>query len=218
MPVNTIYKMAKRAVPEINAGSMADIAFLLLIFFITATSMDRDAGITRLLPPIPEKDVEQLEIKVKERNVLVVLINRQDQLMVEGKVMEVSELKQKTIEFFSNPSDDPDLPEKEVISVDFPAGISPRIPNGTSEFMVSKGVVSLQNDRSTTYGKYLAVQNELVAAVNELRNQFARENFGRKYDELDSKKAIDQAIIDGINDVYKMNISEAEPKNIGGTK
>jgi biopolymer transport protein ExbD len=210
--------MAKRAVPEINAGSMADIAFLLLIFFITATSMDRDAGITRLLPPIPEKDIEQMEIKVKERNVLVVLINRQDQLMVEGKVMEVKELKQKTIEFFSNPNDEPDLPEKELVTVDFPTGVSTRFPGGPAEFMVSKGVVSLQNDRSTTYGKYLEVQNELVAAVNELRNQFAKENFGRKYDDLDSKKAVDQAIIDGINDVYKMNISEAEPKNIGGTK
>jgi biopolymer transport protein ExbD len=210
--------MAKRAVPEINAGSMADIAFLLLIFFITATSMDRDSGITRLLPPIPEKDVEQLEIKVKERNVLVVLINRQDQLMVEGQIMDVGELKNKTVEFFSNPNDDPNLPEKEVITVDFPVGVSSRFPNGTGEVMVSKGVVSLQNDRSTTYGKYLAVQNELVAAVNELRNGFSVENFGRKYDDLDSKKAIDQAIIDGINKVYKMNISEAEPKNIGGTK
>jgi biopolymer transport protein ExbD len=210
--------MSKRAVPEINAGSMADIAFLLLIFFITATSMDRDAGITRLLPPIPPPDQKEQEIKVKERNVLVVLINRNDQLMVEGQVMDIGELKKKTIEFFSNPQDDENLPEKELQTIEFPAGLSGRYPNGTAEIMVSKGVVSLQNDRSTTYGKYLMVQNELVAAVNELRNQFAKENFGRKYDDLDSKKAVDQAIIDGINDVYKMNISEAEPKNIGGTK
>jgi len=210
--------MAKRPVPEINAGSMADIAFLLLIFFIVATTMDVDTGITRLLPPIPDKDQEQLDIKVKERNVLVVLINRNDQLMVEGQVMNVEELKTKTIEFFSNPMEDLNLPEKEPIMVDFPAGQSARFPNGTSEIMVSKGVVSLQNDRSTTYGKYLIVQNELVAAVNELRNQFAMENFGRRYDELDGKKSVDQAIIDGINKVYKMNISEAEPKNIGGAK
>jgi biopolymer transport protein ExbD len=210
--------MAKRAVPEINAGSMADIAFLLLIFFITATSMDRDAGITRLLPPIPPENQKDQEIKVKERNVLVVLINRNDQLMVEGQVMDISELKKKTIEFFSNPADDENLPEKELVTIEFPAGQSGKYPNGTCEIMVSKGVVSLQNDRSTTYGKYLAVQNELVAAVNQLRNDFAKENFGRKYDELDSKKQIDEAIINGINDVYKMNISEAEPKNIGGTK
>jgi len=210
--------MAKRGIPEINAGSMADIAFLLLIFFLVATTMDIDTGITRLLPPIPEKDMEQLDIKVKERNVLVVLINKDDQLMVEGQVMDISELKEKTIEFFSNPLNEEDLPEKEPVIVDFPAGQSSNFPNGTVEIMVSKGVVSLQNDRSTTYGKYLVVQNELVSAVTELRNMFAMENFGRKYDDLDSKKAIDQAIIDGINKVYKMNISEAEPKNIGGTK
>jgi biopolymer transport protein ExbD len=209
--------MSKRAVPEINAGSMADIAFLLLIFFIVATTMDVDTGITRLLPPIPEKDQKELEIKVKERNVLVVLINRNDQLMVEGQILNVEDLKDKTIEFFSNPLDDPNLPEKEPQIIEFPAGQSARFPNGNVELMISNGVVSLQNDRSTTYGKYLIVQNELVAAVNELRNQFAMENFGRKYDELDSKKSIDQAIIDGINKVYKMNISEAEPKNIGGT-
>jgi len=209
--------MAKRAVPEINAGSMADIAFLLLIFFIVATTMDVDTGITRLLPPIPEEEVEQKEIKVKERNVFVVLINRSDQLMVEGQIMNVEELKDKTVEFFSNPLDDANLPEKEEVTIEFPAGQSPRFPNGTVTVMVSKGVVSLQNDRTTTYGKYLIVQNELVAAVNELRNQYCVENFGRRYDELDSKKMIDQAIIDGINDIYKMNISEAEPKNIGGT-
>ncbi|MCB8999183.1 MAG: biopolymer transporter ExbD [Bacteroidales bacterium] len=210
--------MAKRDIPEINAGSMADIAFLLLIFFLVATTMDVDTGITRLLPPIPDKDIPQDEIKVKERNVLVVLINKDDQLMVEGQISSISELKDKTMEFFSNPLDDPDLPEKEAITVDFPAGQSSQFPDGTAELLVSKGVVSLQNDRSTTYGKYLVVQNELVAAVSELRNQFAREYFGRNYDDLDPKNAVDEAIIDGINKVYKMNISEAEPKNIGGSK
>ena len=210
--------MPKRGVPEINAGSMADIAFLLLIFFITATSMDRDTGITRLLPPIPDKDVEQKEMKVKKRNVLVVLINRHDQLMVQGAVTDVSELKQKTIDFFSNIADNPDLPEKEPVTVNFPRGTSLRIPDGTAELMVSKGLVSLQNDRSTTYGKYIEVQNELVAGINELRNRFAIEYFGRKYDDLDPKKEVEREIIDGINDIYKMNISEAEPKNIGGVK
>jgi len=209
--------MAKRGIPEINAGSMADIAFLLLIFFLVATTMDMDTGITRLLPPIPDKDIPLDDIKVKERNVLVVLINKDDQLMVEGKIVNIGELKDKTMEFFSNPLDAQDLPEKEAVSIDFPPGQSSRFPNGTAEIMVSKGVVSLQNDRSTTYGKYLVVQNELVAAVSELRNQFAQEYFGRNYDDLDPKKGIDEAIIDGINKVYKMNISEAEPKNIGGT-
>jgi biopolymer transport protein ExbD len=208
--------MAKRGIPEINAGSMADIAFLLLIFFLVATTMDIDTGITRLLPPIVDQPLD--DVKVKERNVLVVLINKDDQLMVEGQIMDIRELKDKTIEFFSNPLDDADLPEKKAITVEFPVGQSSRYPNGVAEILVSEGVVSLQNDRSTTYGKYLVVQNELVAAVSELRNRFAMENFGRSYDDLDPKKGIDEAFIDGINKVYKMNISEAEPKNIGGTK
>jgi len=210
--------MAKRDIPEINAGSMADIAFLLLIFFLVATTMDVDTGITRLLPPMPEKDQQEEEVQVRERNVLVVLINKDDQLMVEGQIMDLSRLKETTIEFFSNPNDDEHLPEKVPEIIEFPQGQSARWADGLAQIRVSKGVVSLQNDRSTTYGKYLQVQNELVAAVNELRNQFAIQNFGRKYDDLNPLNITDEGIINGINKVYKMNISEAEPKNIGGVR
>ena len=207
--------MAKRDVPVINAGSMADIAFLLLIFFIVATQMNVDTGITRLLPPIQE---EEQEVKVKERNVLTVLINREDQLMVNGQIMNLPDLKTKTIEFFKNNMDDPKLPERELINVEFPAGQSTTFPSGNAQIMVSKGVVSLQNDRSTTYGKYLMVQDVLVAAINELRDEFSKQNFNRSYSDLDEGKVIDGEIIKGINMVYKMNISEAEPKNYGGQK
>ncbi len=94
--------MAKRDLQEINAGSVADIAFLLLIFFLVATTMDIDTGITRLLPPIP--DTEQAPVKVKDRNILVVLINRTDQLMVRGEFgTRVDELKSITMEFFTIP-------------------------------------------------------------------------------------------------------------------
>ena len=209
--------MAKRQLPEVNAGSMADIAFLLLIFFLVATTMNVDTGISRLLPPMPEKD-QKVETEVKERNVLVVLINKDDQLMVEGEIMNLDELKRKTIDFFSNPNDDPKLPEKGLETIDFPPGISSSFPQGTVELSVSKGVVSLQNDRSTTYGRYLRVQDVLVAAVSDLRNQFAREYFGRSFDEMNPKNTVDDAIMEGIRKVYKMNISEAEPKNIGGSK
>ncbi len=207
--------MARRDTPEINAGSMADIAFLLLIFFLVATTMDIDTGISRLLPPIPEEE-QDTETDVKERNILVVLINRDDQLMVGGDLTTLDELKEKTIEFFSNPNDDPNLPEKEEKTIEFPPGVSPYFPDGTAVLEVSKGVVSLQNDRSTTYGRYLKVQDVLVAAVNSLRNEFAREYFGRSLDEFNERNSVDAAILDGIKDVYKMNISEAEPKNIGG--
>ena len=213
---NTILKMARRDTPEINAGSMADIAFLLLIFFLVTTTMDIDTGISRLLPPIPEEE-QDTEVDVKERNVLVVLINRDDQLMVDGELMDLRTLKEKTIEFFSNPTLSEELPEMKEVEIDeFPPGVSPQIPDGVGTFMVSQGVVSLQNDRSTTYGKYLQVQDVLVAAVNELRNQFCIDYFGRNLNDLNPRSYTDEAILNGVRKVYKMNISEAEPKNIGG--
>jgi biopolymer transport protein ExbD len=203
-----------RAVPEINGGSLADIAFLLLIFFLVTTTMDIDTGITRLLPPEPEKD-QETEVKVNKRNVLVVLLNRSDRLMVGGEEMDRLALKAKTIEFFTNPADNPELPEMVDTEIKFPPGSSPLLPpDGIWRGKTSKGVISLQNDRSTTYGKYLQVQNELVAAVNQLRNDFCNLYFDRDYDDLNTANPIDEEIYNGIRDIYKMNISESEPKNI----
>lgn len=209
--------MARRELQEVNAGSMADIAFLLLIFFLVATTMDVDTGITRLLPPIPEEE-QDTEVKVNKRNVLVVLINRSDQLMVRGEPgTRLDELKRITMEFFTNPNNSQDLPEMENKEVEFPPGSSPMLPpDGVWRGQVSKGVISLQNDRSTTYGKYLQVQNELVAAVNQLRNDFCELYFDKKYDELNENNPVEKEIKEGIREIYKMNISEATPKNIQG--
>jgi hypothetical protein len=208
--------MAKRELQEINAGSMADIAFLLLIFFLVATTMDIDTGLTRLLPPIPDK--EQEDVKVNKRNVLVVLINRDDQLMVGGEFgTRVDELKDITIRFFTNPANDPTLPEMEPTEIQFPVGSSPLLPpDGVWRGNVSKGVISLQNDRSTTYKKYLEVQNELVAAVNQLRQDFCKLYFDKDFDNLNMNSETEKEIAEGIRKRYKMNISEALPKNIGG--
>jgi biopolymer transport protein ExbD len=205
-----------RETPEVNGGSLADIAFLLLIFFLVTTTMDIDTGITRLLPPEPEKD-QQTEVRVNKRNVLVVLLNKSDRLMVGGEEMDRFALKEKTIEFFTNPTNSTELPEMEEKEVQFPAGSSPLLPpDGVWRGKVSKGVISLQNDRSTTYGKYLQVQNELVAAVNELRNNFCKLYFDKDYDELNTGNPDEEEIQEGIRQIYKMNISESEPKNIGG--
>lgn len=205
-----------RETPEVNGGSLADIAFLLLIFFLVTTTMDTDSGITRLLPPEPEKD-QDVEVRVNKRNVLVVLLNRSDLLMVGGEVMDRLELKAKTLEFFTNPANSENLPEMEQQEVQFPPGSSSLLPpDGMWRGRVSKGVISLQNDRSTTYGKYLQVQNELVAAVNELRNDFCNLYFDKDYEELITANPIEEEIRDGIRKIYKMNISESEPKNIGG--
>jgi len=208
--------MASRETPEVNGGSLADIAFLLLIFFLVTTTMDTDTGITRLLPPEPE-DQQETEVKVNQRNVLVVLLNRSDLLMVGGEVMDRLALKDKTVEFFTNPRNDQTLPEMEEQEVQFPPGSSSLLPpDGVWTGMVSKGVISLQNDRSTTYGKYLQVQNELVAAVNMLRNDFCNQFFDKDYDELNTNNPIEEEIQLGIRKIYKMNISESEPKSIGG--
>jgi biopolymer transport protein ExbD len=197
--------MARRETPEINAGSMADIAFLLLIFFLVATTMDIDTGISRLLPPMPEDEKQNEDQEIRERNVFVVLINKDDDLFVENGFHDVSELREMTKAFFLNPDDDPSLSEKRELTTDY---------FGT--MMVSKGVISLRNDIGTSYGKYIAVQNELAAAVNDLRNELCMQRFGRKYDDLDPLNEQEAALIEDVKKVFPMAISEAEPKSVGG--
>ena len=187
-----------RPLGEINASSMADIAFLLLIFFLVTTTMNVDTGLARMLPPMPE-DNQDTEQDVRQRNIFTVLINKSDRLLVEGQPMDVSMLKEKAKEFVQNPNDDPNLPEKQPTEVEF-----------FGNYDVSKGVISLQNDRGTSYNMYMLVQNELVAAYNELRNELATSKFGKPFSQLDDaqQKAVQK--------IYPQRISEAEPKSIGG--
>jgi biopolymer transport protein ExbD len=190
--------MAKRSIPEINAGSMADIAFLLLIFFLVTTTMDVDSGLTRMLPPPVPAD-QAPPPPIKDRNVFVVLVNKDNRLLVEGEPMNVKNLREKTKEFIANPKNLENLPEKKEEEIPF---------FGT--YSVSKQVISLQNDRSTSYGMYIAVQNELVAAYNELRDELSMQKFNKKFDELNKEES------QAVKDIYPQRISEAEPKNIGG--
>ncbi|MCB2197216.1 MAG: biopolymer transporter ExbD [Bacteroidetes bacterium] len=186
--------------PEINGGSMADIAFLLLIFFLVATTMDIDTGLQRQMPPY-NPDAEQSDDQIKERNVYVVLINSNDQLLVEGQQMNVHQLREKAKEFIMNPQNKDNLPEKRPVEIDL-----------LGEVMVSKGIISLQNDRGTSYDMYIKVQNELIAAYNEVRDEEAMSRFGRNYEDLTEDKR------DAIKEFIPQIISEAEPKNIGGGK
>ena len=169
--------MAKREVQEINAGSMADIAFLLLIFFLVATTMNVDTGLQRVLPPISDQKQDQ-EIEVKKRNLLLVFVNTFDDIQMAGERMDITQVKDKAKEFILNP--------------------------------VSQGVISLQNDRGTSYNKYIMVQNELTRAFNEVRNEVAVQKFGRTFGELGEKER------EAITKAVPLKISEAEPKNIGG--
>jgi biopolymer transport protein ExbD len=187
--------------PEINGGSMADIAFLLLIFFLVATTMDIDTGLSRQMSPYDPNQEENTD-QIKERNVYVVLINSNDQILVEGEQMQVRKIKEEAKEFILNPEDKVNLPER------FPPKEIPFF----GEVSISKGIISLQNDRGTSYGMYIKVQNELIAAYNDVREDAAMRKFGKHFDDLPKDKQ------DAIKDYYPQIISEAEPKNIGGGK
>ena len=194
----------KNAPPEINASSMADIAFLLLVFFLVTTTMDSDLGLSRLIPPPLHEDMPKPP-EIKQRNIFEVLVNSNDQLLVEGDIMQVAELTEAAKEFIANPNDDVKLPAKILKEVDFFGNVE-----------VSKQVISLQNDNGTSYNMYIQVQNELARAYNELRNELAMEKFGKTYDYFLETK--DKAKVKAIRKIYPQRISEAEPKNVGGAQ
>jgi len=190
----------KREIHEVNASSMADIAFLLLTFFLMTASMGTESGLARQLPPpVPDDTVVD---EVNRRNILMVLVNSNNQLMVNNELMDVRNLRAKAKEFITNRHDDPDMPERIAEEVPFFGEVS----------ITSKHVISLQNDRGTEYQAYMTVQNELMAAYRELRDELARSKFGISFADLDEdrKRAIQK--------IYPQNISEAEPRNYGGAK
>ena len=180
---------SRRELQEINAGSMADIAFLLLIFFLVTTTMDVDTGIARKLPPMPEEEQIEDDSQIHARNIYVVLVNSNNQLLVEGAYMDISQLKEGAKTFIDN------------------NGVLSNLSDNPE-----KAIISLQNDRGTSYKTYIQVQNELTAAYNELRNTAALSEFGSRYYDLPKTKQRT------IRKKYPQKISEAEPKNVGGNE
>ena len=178
---------------------MADIAFLLLIFFLAVTTLDTDTGLMRQLPAIPDPNVPQDANRINDRNILEVKVNKDNLLLVEGQLTEFSQLREIAHNFILNANDSPNMPEKEVVNL-------PHFGN----VAITKAVISLQNDIGTKYGVYIAVQNELIAARSKLRDDLARQEFGMAYDKLDEDRK------GAIDDYYEVPISEAEPKRIGG--
>ena len=189
--------MAKKT-PAINSSSTADIAFLLLCYFLMTTTMGSQTGLSRRLPPMPDPNQKVEDQKVNRRNIIIVKINSADRILAGNEAIDVSQLKDKIKIFLTNPTDDPSLPE-----------LKPTEIEGLGTRNVSKGVISLQNDRGTSYQAYIAVQNELVKAVNELRDEASMREFGRKFLTLGE----DQQKI--IKDLVPQQISEAEPKDVG---
>ena len=194
-------KKGKRKTPPINATSTADIAFMLLIFFLITTSMDTDKGLARRLPPpVPKDQKDNADVDIKKRNLLVVLVNSNNQILCGDEFTDIKQLKDKVKDFVQNANDDPHKPEK--VEVDVPY---------FGKMMVTKNhIISLQNDRGTSYQAYIDVQNELAKAYNELRDDVSRRKFGKAFMDLDEEQ---QA---AVQQIYPQKISEAEPKNYGG--
>lgn len=201
--------MAKRSAPEVNAGSMADIAFLLLIFFLVTTTIETDSRITRKLPPIDDSEEEPPILK--ERNIFIVLVNSNGDLFVEDEKMEFRDLRQSAIDFLDNGGGTGDE------ACDYCQGA--KDPKSSDNPI--KAVISLQNDRKTQYGRYIAVQNELVAAYNELRNREANRLYDTDFVDMeaafndsewrgDKEKLKERIGI--IKEMYPQKLSEAEPK------
>jgi biopolymer transport protein ExbD len=195
--------MAKRAAPEVNAGSMADIAFLLLIFFLVTTTIETDSGINRKLPPMEEQTDPPV---IKQKNIFTVIVNKNNDLLVEDEPMELKDLRSAAIAFLDNGGDR---------SCDYCTGA--KSPESSDN--PDKAIISLANDRETTYETYIAVQNELVAAYNDLRNKRAEMLFGQSFIEMEAnakdvnwpgnkdalKKKIDQ-----IKAEYPQKLSEVQ--------
>jgi len=186
-----------------NATSSADIAFMLLLFFLLTTSMDTDQGLPRRLPPPPENKDKLDEQKVNKRNTLKVLVSSDNRVMCNDEEVTLPKLREKAKEFIENPNNSESLPEKEAVD----------IPLIGSQMVTKHHVISLQCDRGTKYQTYLDVQNELVAAYNELRDAAAKKFFGNN-----KFKDLEEAQQSAIAKLFPQIISEAEPKTYGETK
>ncbi len=200
--------MAKRSAPEVNAGSMADIAFLLLIFFLVTTTIETDSGISRRLPPIDDnQDIPD----IRKKNIFVVLINKDDQLLVNEDVVDLKDLRKRAIEFLDNGGGVGDE------ACSYCQGAK----DPTSSDNPDKAVISLQNDRFTSYKMYIAVQNELVAAYNDLREREAMRLYNMGYRQMEKnfadpnwrgdKNKLDEQL-KVLKTMYPQKLSEAEPK------
>jgi biopolymer transport protein ExbD len=197
------------APPEVNAGSMADIAFLLLIFFLVTTTIETDAGLDRMLPPIepPEEDVV-----IKQKNIFTVNINKNGQLLVEEELTDLKNLRSKAVAFLDNGGAPQGTPE----FCNYCKG--KRDPDSSDN--PKKAIISVKNDRETKYATYITVQNELVGAYNELRNREAQRLYGRDFTEMEAEylnpetpSSIRDELKDkvqNIQDLFPQKLSEAE--------
>lgn len=193
----------KRSTPGINGSSSADIAFMLLIFFLITTSMDTDKGIQRRLPPMPKEQQNNEPVEINERNIMRLFVNRSDQIAIsrpEGMVdVKLENLKDEAVEFIMNPNNDPNKPVLETRDI---PGLGP-VTTVTAGY-----AISLKTEIETSYQRFIDVQNELLKAYNEVWNLTAKKHFGKSFDELTPAQ---QKIV---TEVYPMHISEMPLSNV----
>ncbi len=203
--------MAKRSAPEVNAGSMADIAFLLLIFFLVTTTIETDSGLNRKLPPMEDQVDPPI---IREKNIFTVVVNKNDQLLVEEELTDIQDLRSLAVAFLDNGGGVGDE------ACDYCQGERDEASSDNPD----KAIISLKNNRETSYKVYIAIQNELVAAYNELRNrEFLRlyPNVGlnfvdaqKKYDDPRTSANDSEELkpkLDVVKQMYPQKLSEAEP-------
>jgi len=203
--------MAKRSAPEVNAGSMADIAFLLLIFFLVTTTIETDSGLNRKLPPMEDQVDPPI---IREKNIFTVVVNKNDQLLVEEELTDIKDLRSLAVAFLDNGGGVGDE------ACDYCQGERDEASSDNPD----KAIISLKNNRETSYKVYIAIQNELVAAYNELRNrEFLRlyPNVGlnfvdaqKKYDDPRTSADATEELnpkLDVVKKMYPQKLSEAEP-------
>ena len=188
----------KRKTPGINGSSSADIAFMLLIFFLVTTSMGSDKGLSRRLPPAVPPD-QTASIDVNKRNLMRVLVNTEGSILCNGEVVTLQQLNQRVKEFVLNENDNPNMPER----------VDMNIPLLGTMKVTKQHIISLTNNVDTKYADYITVQNELAKAYGELREDFAQKKWGKSFDELTTEEQ--EAVID----LYPQKISEANPKKYG---
>ncbi len=203
----------RKGAPEVNAGSMADIAFLLLIFFLVTTTIETDAGLDRMLPPIEPPDTD---VVIKQKNIFVVNINKNGQLLVEEQLMDIRDLRAAAIAFLDNGGSPTGTPEY--------CNYCKGKRDEKSSDSPQKAIISLKNDRETTYSTYITVQNELVAAYNDLRNREARRLYGRDFTEMESEylnpetpSSVRDELkekVQKIQELFPQKLSEAETSKI----
>lgn len=203
----------RKGAPEVNAGSMADIAFLLLIFFLVTTTIETDAGLDRMLPPIEPPDTDVI---IKQKNIFVVNINKYGQLLVEEQLMDIRDLRAAAIDFLDNGGSPTGTPEY--------CNYCKGKRDEKSSDSPQKAIISLKNDRETTYSTYITVQNELVAAYNDLRNREAKRLYGRDFTEMESEylnpetpSSVRDELkekVQKIQELFPQKLSEAETSKI----